>query len=267
MILTQRKLLLSLIGKFCISMVFFGLLRCSTPPKSNKTTPPIKEIYSLEIQKKHQKTFRFYVRADTSFIPNRNGNKNITEGSLECSKQKVTLQQVKIRSESEDIPPLPMLFFAPATDGELDENSCRSIIFARNGEKFQFPFKIQQVEGNLFAYPYMFEISDSLVLFGIDVVRITTPNDEYFPTSERLRVEIQNMLGKTIWRSDEDAYFLQVIGEVEPKEIGSCYRYVKLWNRQNNAERFVEKGKFRAILTLPIHPKPITKYLEINFGE
>lgn len=267
MTLTPQKLHLSFVIQSCFSMVFLGLLGCSTFSKGSKITPPIKEIYSLEIQKEHQKTFRFYVRTDTAPTLNKNENKNIIECFLECSKPKITLRQVQIHTESDDIPPLPMLFFAPAADSELNENSCKSIIFVQNGEKFQLPFKIQQAEENLFAYPYMFEISDSLVLFGIDVIRISSPGEEYFPTSERLRIEIQNMLGKTVWRSDEDVYFLQVIGDVEPREIGSCYRYTKFWNRKDNNGKFIAKGKFKVILTLPIHPKPITKYLEINLGK
>ncbi len=260
------KFFFATIKQFGVFMIFWGLLGCSIFSKENKSTMKARDAYIFEIQKNNSKTFGFYIRTDTVSTLNNKENSNRIECFLECSKQKIILRQVQIRTESDDIPSLPMLFFTPISDDELDENICKSIIFTRNGEKFRFPFKIQQVEGNLFAYPYMFEISDSLVLFGLDVIRTSSPGDEYFPTSERLRVEVQNMLGKTVWRSDEDVYFLQVIGDVEPKEIGSCYRYVKFWNRKDNNEKFIPKGKFKVMLTLPIQPKSITKYLEINLG-
>jgi hypothetical protein len=261
------KYFFTTIKQFGVLMIFLGLLGCSIFSKENKSTMKASEAYIFEILKEHWKTFGFYIRTDTASTLNNKGHSNRVECFLECGKQKITLRQVQIHAESEDIPSLPMLFFIPSTDGEFNEDSCKTIIFSQHSERSQFPFKIQQVEGSLFAYAYMFEISDSLILFGIDVVRTSSPGEEYFPTSERLRVEIQNMLGKSVWRSDEDVYFLQVIGDVEPKEIGSCYRYVKFWNRKGNNGKFIGKGKFKVMLTLPIQPKSITKYLEINLGE
>lgn len=261
------KFLLFRTRQLLVFMSFFGLLGCSTFSKENKNTIQPKEAYIIEIQKENQKTFAFYIRTDTASTLNNKENSNRIECCLECSNQKITLRQVQIPAESEDIPSLPMLFFIPPTASELNENNCKSISFTENGKRFYFPFKIQQVEGSLFAYPYMFEISDSLVLFGIDVIRTSSPGEEYFPTSERLRVEVQNMLGKTVWRSDEDVYFLQVIGDVEPREIGLCYRYTKFWNRKGNNGKFIAKGRFKVMLTLPIQPKSIVKYLEINLGE
>lgn len=261
------KFLPSTIRQFLSFMIFLGLLGCSIFSKGNKDNSQPKEVYIFEVQKEPQKTLGFYIRTDAAPILNYKTSKDRIESFLECSNRKVALRQIKIQSESEDIPSLPMLCFVSADDGELNEKNCKSSILTQNGEKFQFPFKIQQVEGSLFSYAYMFEISDSLVLFGIDVVRTNRSDDEYFPTSERLRVEIQNMLGKPVWRSDEDVYFLQVMGDVEPKEIGSCYRYVKFWSRRDNVGRFVANGRFKVMLTLPIQPKPIIKYLEINLGE
>ncbi len=252
--------------QFLIFAFSLGLFGCSVFSKGNKNEIPASKAFIFKIQQNEHTNFGFYICADTTSTLE-NIKKEKVGCFLECDNENFVLRQSRIQCEMDNIPLLPMHYFILETTEGFKESNCKSIVFEANNEKFQFPFEVGEQQGDLFVYPYVFKVLDSLILFGMDIVRTNRSGDEYFSTSERLRVEIQNELGKTVWRSDEGVYFLQVIGEVEPKEIGSCYRYVIFWNRTDRNGRFITKGKFNVFITLPIQPKPITKFIDINLGE
>ncbi len=108
---------------------------------------------------------------------------------------------------------------------------------------------------------------DSVVVFVLLAERVRLLNREYFPSSERLRVMVYDAQGHLVWNSAEGRMFLQVIGAVEPQEIGGIQRYELRWGRRDRRGRRVPPGKYMARLILPIVPAPLQTEVEFTLGE
>lgn len=107
--------------------------------------------------------------------------------------------------------------------------------------------------GALVLVPEVEERGDT-VLFRLRVRRLQLVAGEYFPTSERLRVEIFHGV-KKLWSSADGVAFLQVLGEVEPRLPGEEAVYEYRWNgRLASGERLPE-GRYSVRLTLPVRPE------------
>lgn len=144
-----------------------------------------------------------------------------------------------------------------------DLSECRTIGFKLGKNYYNLPFVLDTISGPFVSIPSLIRFSDSLIVCSIDLIRIRPSDEEYFPTSERLRVEVLNSMGKSIWRSDEGVYFLQVIGKVEPDKIGKIHRYLLSIPREVVSRIANEQVKFTFRFTLPIKPKQII--YDLNF--
>lgn len=115
---------------------------------------------------------------------------------------------------------------------------------------------------NLELTPSYSTIANGNIEFMLQAKRIKIA-DEYLPNSESFRVEIFNLGGKMLFSSDYQMNYLQVIGEVEPKNIGEIHTYKYTWNRTDNNKQKIPTGKYRAILCIPAKPNHYTS--TINF--
>lgn len=173
------------------------------------------------------------------------------------------LQCVKVEPTTEQLVDnkIPILYFV-SVNQEKEIASCNYIEFWLNGEKVKLPFALDSVFGAFASVPSIINFGDSLLFCAIDLIRLRPDQSEYFPTSERLRVEILNSSGKPLWRSDDSKNFLQVISEVEPKMVGQIHRYSLLIPFLAILKHKDHKFTFR--LSLPIKPNPITHILEYS---
>lgn len=183
----------------------------------------------------------------------------VKEVWTQCEGKRVDFAPEKIELEGEYNVFIPAYFFAVETRKVLDSLKCNQINFLINNQVLTFEPNFQEVDERFFPIPKIYQLNDSLFLFSLDLIRIKPSGEEYFQTSERLRIYIKNNLGKIVWSSDFDLNFLQIIGKVEPEEVGKVRRYLVPWNRISNERKFVESGEFEVVFILPIKPNNIVR--------
>ncbi len=112
------------------------------------------------------------------------------------------------------------------------------------------------------AVEFGYKMNDEDIEFYGKATRMLANSDEYFPSSETFRVMLQNEAGELIWNSGENG-FLSVITPAFPEKVGETYNYGLEWNMKIKEKR-IPKGKYTALLSLPMHPKPYTASFEIK---
>ncbi len=97
--------------------------------------------------------------------------------------------------------------------------------------------------------------TDSSIVFGCAAQRMRGAYADYFPNSERLRLEILTLKGEVVYNSSVGKNFLQEVQPVEPKRKGDIIRYNILWNGKTNNGRELEAGTYVARLSLMAKPE------------
>ncbi len=92
------------------------------------------------------------------------------------------------------------------------------------------------------------------IVFRLRARRLLPPPQEYFPTSERLRVELFDGI-KQLWSSAAGVMFLQVIGEVEPQQPGQEQLYEYRWSAQLGSGEVLPSGHYHVCMSLPAQPR------------
>lgn len=111
--------------------------------------------------------------------------------------------------------------------------------------------------------PSVENITDSSATFVVSAKRNLLIPKEYFPNSEKIRVEIFNKQNKLKYNSSMNKVFMQVIADVLPIQIGETYIYRYYWDGRDNAGNQLSPGEYRVNITLPAKPKPYT--CSLNF--
>jgi len=101
----------------------------------------------------------------------------------------------------------------------------------------------------LYLLPAM-KINNGLYNFQLLAIRLNSVQGSYLPSSERMRVEIEN--DKVIYNSSEGKNFMQVISDVFPVEIGDYYVYEE--SVDFASEKIKYKGSHKAKLIIPAMP-------------
>ncbi len=108
------------------------------------------------------------------------------------------------------------------------------------------------------------EFAEHEIAFRLRVRRFLPPPQEYFPSSERLRVELFDGV-KQLWSSATGVPFLQVIGEVEPRQPGEERLYEYRWNRQLHSGETLPAGRYRVCMSLPAQPRQYVVCLPLEW--
>lgn len=98
-------------------------------------------------------------------------------------------------------------------------------------------------------------VTDTSAVFVALASRQRTIPDEYFPSSEKLRVTLLRD-GAIVWSSVQGQFFAQAIYPVEPNLPGKVKRYELLWNGLDNNGKPLPPGDYTAQLMLPVRPYP-----------
>ena len=109
--------------------------------------------------------------------------------------------------------------------------------------------------------------TNSVYEFGLFLIKLQDSNEDfYFPSSERLRIEISDKKGKLIWNSNYNKSYLAVVGELLPKEKYEYQYYSIEWNRIDNWGNELTSGDYLVNFVLPLQPNNLsivkTIYLE-----
>lgn len=220
------------------------------------------EIYAYKIKSGDYNKYLVYIKKP--ILKSEEGYILPKECWVECEGKRIDFAPTKIETHQEYEVYIPSWFFTVETKREINSKNCSQIHFVTNRIQNDFDLQFKEVSEKFQAFPQVISLNDSLIIFVLDLLRLRPTEDEYFPNSERLRIEITNELGKPIWNSDKDVNFLQIIGQVEPIEVGKMHRYIVPWNRTNNSGKFVSEGKLNVAYILPIKPNNIIKIMKLE---
>lgn len=109
------------------------------------------------------------------------------------------------------------------------------------------------IDGALELAPEL-EADSEGVSFRLRVRRLQSVPAEYFPSSERLRIELFEGT-KRLWGSQDGVAFLQVIGAVEPTQLGAESVYEYRWNGRLRSAEQLPPGVYAVRLSLPVRPR------------
>ena len=112
----------------------------------------------------------------------------------------------------------------------------------------------------LMLFPGIVEIAPNTLEFQVFAIRTMPRSGEYLPSSEHLRIFIQDIEQKSFFNSSEERDFLQAIYPVEPVNVGNHFLYKTSFTLPKN---YHLNGMNKIIFTIP--SKPITYQIETNY--
>lgn len=147
----------------------------------------------------------------------------------------------------------------------LDYDIDKKISFKINDNSIILDTNFTDENGFLIV-PNTLQNSDSYE-FGVYTIKIDTNNlQRYFPSSERLRIELLDKKVKLVWNSNYNQNYLAVVGELNSKQIGEINYYKILWNKKDLNKNKIEPNEYIINYILPLQPRNIkimkTIYLE-----
>ncbi|MEJ5287545.1 MAG: hypothetical protein CH6_0797 [Candidatus Kapaibacterium sp.] len=253
----------ALLYTFLLVFVFNNCQSKQIEKNKMNSKPTVFEHYAYVVDKGDFKKYLIYIKKASPriskidlFLPE--------ECFTKCEGKRIDFAKTPIETNDEYQVAIPAWFFTVETKKNLGNENCEDLIFVANKIEYPLKFNIIQTNEKFKSFPQILIHDDTTFLFVLDLLRLKPEEGEYFPTSERLRIEIRNKQGKTIWNSDFDLNFLQVIGKVEPEEVGKIHRYIVPWNRRDNSGKFIEKGDFEVAFILPIKPTNILNIMELS---
>lgn len=141
------------------------------------------------------------------------------------------------------------------TDDLLEDN--------RNGNSSQLKDLSSNSNEYLMLEPSIQKIDYENIKFILKVTRLKTKEDEYIPTSESLRIVVSNVKGKTIWESNKNMNYLQVISPLLPENKEEIYTYELDWNGKDNEGNELSNGsEYTAIFLIPSEPESYSTSLK-----
>jgi hypothetical protein len=221
------------------------------------------ETFVFSLKKNDFNQYLIYIKK-TSVLTGDNEILHPEECWIECDGKRIDFAPVEIETNAEYSIPLSACLFSVETRKNISNGNCGSVNFVANRQNYILTLNFIPATEKFAAFPQELFLDDTTIVFVLDLVRLKPSDEEYFPTSERLRIEIRNQLGKVIWNSDYDLNFLQVVGKVEPIEVGKLHRYIVPWNRRDNQGKLVEAGKYNVAFILPFKPNNLIKFRNLE---
>lgn len=133
--------------------------------------------------------------------------------------------------------------------------SCKSSDKGNTSKENEIVFP--ETESALSLVP-IFLIEDDMLVFRLAAKRNEIVEREYFPSSENLRILMQNEKGKVIYKSNKGMNYFQVIEDVKPIEINETHIY----ELKTKIPVHFDKGKYKITYILPAKPLPYQTVLE-----
>lgn len=138
-------------------------------------------------------------------------------------------------------------------------------LFARKQQNEQtFTTKAVIDTAALKLTPSIEQTAEGIYRFILRAERRRNMPDEYFPSSEQLRVTIVDRKGSLVWTSNEGLAFLTMIMPVEPMSRGSVYEYVTEWNGTGMSGEPLQAGRYNIQFLLPVKPSPYSESVDIT---
>lgn len=114
-------------------------------------------------------------------------------------------------------------------------------------------------------YPSVNKTSDSTATFVLYAKRDHIKENEYIPTSEKMRVLIFSEKGKMVYNSSFGKNFLQVISPVLPEKVGEIYKYELKWDGVDTNGKRLPTGTYRVEMIIPANPQKYSKSIELKW--
>lgn len=123
----------------------------------------------------------------------------------------------------------------------------------------------QKASPLMYVEPFIDEQTDSSVTFALLARRNRGASIDYYPTSERLRVQIVSADGLEVFASNKGMNYLQEVQPVEPFQREQLHRYLYSWNGRDNSGAFVRAGTYTVQLSLPVKPEPYQATIKLDW--
>lgn len=108
---------------------------------------------------------------------------------------------------------------------------------------------------------------DSGIRFALRIERLRpAPDGEYRPSAEACRFEILDSSGSAVWSSANGVMYAQVIGSVQPSDVGSSASCETIWDGTDQRNRApVGAGTYVVRATIPARPTPYSVQIEFSY--
>ncbi|MFN4769075.1 MAG: hypothetical protein ACK45R_02270 [Candidatus Kapaibacterium sp.] len=113
----------------------------------------------------------------------------------------------------------------------------------------------QKASPLVYVDPFIDEQTDSTVTFALLARRNRGASIDYFPSSERLRVEVLSADGRVIFSSNHGMQYLQEVQPVQPLKREELHRYTFTWGGKDNNGVDVPPGYYTVNLILVAKPE------------
>ncbi len=241
------------------------LANCHSKNVEKQKVNPTNQLFEvLGYKIPGEKFDKYLVYLKTASPYSSNAKILIEECWVECEGKRIDFAPISIETRQEYAVDVPAWLFNIETKRQIDKKSCGKVHIIANRAQYDLEVIFKETKEKFEAIPQILTLNDSLFAFVLDLIRFKPIEEEYFPSSERLRIELSNNLGKTIWNSSYDLNFLQIIAQVEPIEVGKAHRYFVPWNRRDNNGKFVEEGEINVAYILPTKPSNILKNIKLE---
>lgn len=108
------------------------------------------------------------------------------------------------------------------------------------------------------------DVTDSSAVFVVLATRHRVIREEYFPSSEHLRVIVSGENG-IVWNSQMQQVFANALYPVEPTFVAEVKRYELQWNGRDNQGNPLPPGEYTAQLLLPTRPYPYSTVIPFEW--
>lgn len=254
------------ITKLLLLMMIFGTIACSSFD-SKKVAKQFITKNMLEFYIENDDTVYFYFIIN-SILPQEINESNLTieyakmyfKGQSEDSAQYPTNIVNSIYKESEKNRKITLAYVQKFSKNQLPndwKNNKIYFVVNTNYGKFTVEKSVEEISPSsifpeiqaLYLLPTLKADADVLN-FQLLAIRLNPAQGSYLPSSERMRLEVQN--DKIIYNSSEGKNFMQMISEVFPAKIGDYYLYEQIVNIES--EKMKYKGGHKAKLIIPAVP-------------
>ncbi len=129
--------------------------------------------------------------------------------------------------------------------------------FTTTPQKYE---SISEATKFLRIFPGVVEISPNTLELQVFAIRTMPRSGEYLPSSEHLRIFMQDVEQKTFFNSSKERDFLQALFPVEPVNVGNHFLYKTNIQLPKN---YILNGMNKITYTIP--SKPTTYQLQTNY--
>lgn len=146
---------------------------------------------------------------------------------------------------------------------ESNSESKKAEITHTSGIKLTGTIKPQNEGRAMELFPKIVRQSNGLYLISLSAVRTREIENEYFPSSQDIRVIVISGKGEQVWISDKDVNFMTKVMPVLPVKTGDEHNYFLEWNGKRNNGSELPSGIYKIVISLTARPNQYVSSVDL----